>query len=63
MGIRCAVGSQESAGSPALACLDCGAACCPACAVPLESVTYCRRCAASLLEATAVRAAGGFDLH
>ena len=47
----------------ALACIDCGATCCPACAVPLESVTYCRSCARSLLGAATVLPAGSFDLH
>ena len=47
----------------ALACIDCGATCCPECTVPLESVTYCRSCAGSLLEAATVQPAGTFDLH
>ncbi len=46
-----------------LACIDCGTACCPSCAVPLESVTYCGDCARSLLGAGVVQAAGSFDLH
>jgi hypothetical protein len=46
-----------------LACIDCGAPCCPLCAVPLESVTYCRSCARSLLGSPTVHAAGPFDLH
>jgi hypothetical protein len=46
-----------------LGCIDCGTACCPACAVPLESVTYCRSCARSLLGAGTVQAAGSFDLQ
>jgi hypothetical protein len=45
-----------------LGCIDCGAACCPSCAVPLESVSYCRTCARSLLGA-AVRSVGSFDLQ
>ncbi|PYM19546.1 MAG: hypothetical protein DMD81_03565 [Candidatus Rokuibacteriota bacterium] len=32
-----------------LACLECGANCCPVCAIALESVSYCRRCAETLL--------------
>lgn len=63
MGNRCACGTEVSPGSPALACLDCGAPCCPGCAVPLESVTYCRRCAGGLLDTSTVRAAGAFELH
>ena len=46
-----------------LGCIDCGTACCPSCAVPLESVTYCRSCARSLLGAGTVLAAGSFDLQ
>ena len=46
-----------------LGCIDCGTACCPACAVPLESVMYCRSCARSLLGAASVHAAGSFDLQ
>ena len=44
-------------------CLDCGAPCCPACAVPLESVAYCRRCATELLGATAMPRSGSFELY
>ena len=46
-----------------LGCIECGTACCPSCAVPLESVTYCRSCARSLLGAGPVVAAGTFDLQ
>jgi len=45
-----------------LGCVECGTACCPRCAVPLESVSYCARCAGDLLGATSVRANGPFDL-
>ncbi|MGH7354283.1 MAG: hypothetical protein ACRELS_06840 [Candidatus Rokuibacteriota bacterium] len=44
-------------------CLECGAACCPACAIQLESTAYCGACARSLLDATTVRAGGPLDLH
>ncbi len=63
MGGNCSCGTEQSHTLPALGCLDCGTACCSACAVPLESVTYCRRCAGSLLGATNVRAPGSFELH
>ncbi len=63
MASQCACGREGSAATPVLGCLECGTACCPACAVPLESVTYCRRCARSLLEAAAIRPAGAFELH
>jgi hypothetical protein len=46
-----------------LACIECGLACCPACAVHLESVTYCQGCAGLLLGTTAVRAGGPFELR
>jgi hypothetical protein len=46
-----------------LACWECGAACCAACAVSLESVPYCRACAGSLLGSSAPRGAGAFILH
>ena len=45
-----------------LACLTCNAACCPICAITLESIAYCRRCAAMLLDTTAVQASGAFEL-
>jgi hypothetical protein len=44
-------------------CLDCGAACCSVCAIPLESVAYCRRCATALLGATATLKSGSFELY
>ena len=47
----------------AFGCLECGAACCPACVIPLESAAYCGACARSLLDATTVRAGGPLDLH
>ena len=46
-----------------LGCIECGTACCPSCAVHLESATYCRSCASSLLGARTVVAAGAFDLQ
>jgi hypothetical protein len=57
--------SCEAEGGPRfldLGCLDCGAACCPACAIHLESAVYCRRCAGVLLEAGPVRAGGPYRL-
>jgi hypothetical protein len=44
-------------------CVDCGAACCPACAIHLESTTYCSACAGSLLDTAVPRAGSRFDLH
>jgi hypothetical protein len=64
---QCACGP---AGDPAerregleLACVGCGTACCPGCAVTLESVSYCVRCPGELLEVPGVRASGRFDVY
>jgi len=46
-----------------LECLDCGSPLCPACAISLESTTYCAACAAMLLDTPHVRAVGSFELH
>jgi hypothetical protein len=46
-----------------LGCIECGATCCAACAIHLESAVYCGTCAESLLETTAIRAGGPFALH
>ncbi len=63
MGGRCRCGSQISHAFHELGCIECGGPVCPACAVPLESATYCQGCAGSLLGAATVRAGGTFDLH
>ncbi len=63
MDVSCRCGSHRPGTYPTLGCLECGTPCCPACAVPLESVTYCRRCATSLLEPLSVEAPGSFELH
>jgi hypothetical protein len=60
---HCGCGSTVVNAFHRFGCLECGAACCPACAIHLESATYCRPCAGALLEATAVRAGSPFDLH
>lgn len=60
---RCLCGNPVRHAFDDLACLDCGAACCPACAIHLESAVYCRRCAGALLDAGTVRAGGPFGLH
>lgn len=57
---RCGCGTGTGV---SLGCLECGAACCPACAIHLESAAYCGACARSLLDVTAVRAGGPLDLH
>jgi hypothetical protein len=60
---RCGCGREIQYAFHHLACIDCGAACCPGCSVGLESVTYCRRCAGSLLGASRVSTSGSFDLQ
>lgn len=50
MEARCRCGSPVPHPFYEMGCIECGAACCPACAVPLESATYCLRCAESVLE-------------
>jgi hypothetical protein len=63
MQTQCSCDTDARTSAHSLGCLDCGSACCPECAISLESVTYCRTCAAALLETTSVRAAATFDLH
>ena len=60
-GRRCRCGVDVAEPRRSYGCLTCGDACCTACAIVLESVAYCRRCAVALLEAAAVPA--GFDLR
>lgn len=50
METRCRCGSPIAYPFYQLGCIECGAGCCPACAFPLESATYCARCAESILE-------------
>lgn len=60
---QCRCGTEVRNSFHSLACLECGAACCPSCAINLESATYCPACAASLLETRHVKADGSFDLQ
>jgi hypothetical protein len=60
MATTCECGTH---GATQLGCLECGATCCPTCAIQLESATYCRWCAGSLLGVADVRSAGPFDLQ
>jgi hypothetical protein len=60
---QCSCGPDERTYVHSLACVDCGSACCPECAISLESVTYCRSCAAALLDTATVRTGTGFDLY
>ena len=62
MSARCGCG--HAAPSEALfGCFDCGTTCCRACTIHLESATYCRACAGSLLGTGTVHAAAPFELH
>jgi hypothetical protein len=63
MHTQCGCGTDEQVLGHSLGCLDCGSACCPECAISLESATYCRTCAAALLDTATVRAGSTFELH
>jgi hypothetical protein len=58
---RCPCASDTPAAR--FGCIDCGAPCCSACAITLESVGYCRRCATALLGAAAMLNSGSFELY
>jgi hypothetical protein len=55
---QCLCGHPIHRPTDALGCIACGRACCPACAVPLESVAYCAGCASGLLEVPRSHVAG-----
>ena len=63
MEAQCGCGTDDRTFAHSLGCLDCGSACCPECAISLESATYCRTCAAALLDTATVRAGATFELH
>jgi len=54
----CACGTP----SHRLGCLQCGTAVCPRCAIPMESATYCRSCALTLLDAPDAQSIEPFDV-
>ena len=60
---QCSCDTDEQTFATSLGCFDCGSGCCPECAISLESVTYCRPCAAALLDSDTVRAGATFELH
>jgi len=62
MSARCGCG-HEGPSEALFGCFDCGTTCCRACTIHLESATYCRPCAGTLLETGAVHAATPFELH
>ncbi|HXJ80922.1 MAG TPA: hypothetical protein VMS64_19870 [Candidatus Methylomirabilis sp.] len=47
---RCRCGSPIEHSYDHLGCIQCGAACCPACSYELESANYCANCAEALLD-------------
>ena len=54
MSAVCACGTSiDDALHGLLGCIECGGACCRACGLFLESVTYCSFCASALLETPA----------
>lgn len=54
----CACGNPIGHEYDELGCIECGQLCCPDCAVFLESVTYCARCARALVQAPIVPPGG-----
>jgi len=50
MGARCHCGTEVQSTYDHLGCIECGAACCPACSCEIESANYCSNCAAALLD-------------
>ena len=46
----CSCGTAVRLPSEHLGCVECGAACCPACSYQLESASYCPSCAEAILE-------------
>ena len=62
MSARCGCG-HEGPGEALFGCFDCGTTCCRACTIHLESATYCRSCAGTLLGTGAIHAATPFELH
>jgi len=59
---RCPCGHPVARRAERFGCLECGGACCTACAITLESVAYCRYCATTLLGSTASPLGGQFEL-
>ena len=63
MSSHCGCGTPLDNSLHSFACQDCGSSVCTACAISLESATYCTGCAAALLETATVRAGSTFELH
>ena len=62
MARHCTCGREITQPSHGLACLECGAACCPGCAIDFESVSYCAACAGKLLGTVPARSDDPFEL-
>ena len=60
---RCGCGHETPNELALFGCFDCGTTCCRACTIHLESATYCRACAGSLLDTAAVHSADPFELQ
>lgn len=50
MTLRCCCGAPVPYAFEQLGCVECGQDCCQVCAICLESVWYCARCAGRLLD-------------
>jgi hypothetical protein len=50
----CECGPLHTESRQALGCRECGASCCPSCAVEIDTDTYCRWCAIALAPAMTV---------
>ena len=48
MKARCRCGTEVQYTYDHLGCIQCGAACCPACSYELESAHYCSSCAVEI---------------
>ena len=59
---QCQCGSEMKHSFEGMGCADCGGAVCPRCAVPLESVGYCRDCAGVLLGSAEVAPSAPFEI-
>ncbi|MBI2217997.1 MAG: hypothetical protein HYU51_11915 [Candidatus Rokubacteria bacterium] len=60
--MNCDCGGQIKHSFHHLGCVECGQPCCPACAISLESATYCRDCAGNVLEAVLIKASAPFEI-
>jgi len=47
--MTCECGLLHEPSSGSVGCHECGATCCPSCALDIDSRTYCRWCATSVV--------------